>query len=50
MNILYISKLDGRPWMGPTYSVPNQVKAQSKYDNVFWYNLSNYGEEEGKKY
>lgn len=39
MNILYISKLDGRPWMGPSYSVPNQIKSQAKIDNVLWYNL-----------
>lgn len=39
MNILYISHLDGRPWAGPTYSVPNQIKAQTKYDNVFWFNF-----------
>ena len=39
MNILYISKIDGRPWSGPSYSVPNQVKSQAKYDNVLWYNL-----------
>lgn len=39
MNILYISNLDGRPWIGPTYSVPMQISAQSKYDNVFWYNI-----------
>lgn len=39
MNILYISKLDGRPWAGPTYSIPKQIEAQSKYDNVFWYNI-----------
>lgn len=39
MNILFISKLDGRSWAGPTYSVPNQVHAQSEYDNVLWYNL-----------
>lgn len=39
MNILYVSKIDGRPWSGPTYSVPNQVKSQSLFDNVLWYNL-----------
>lgn len=39
MNILYISQLDGRPWAGPTYSVPNQIKAQTGIDNVLWYNL-----------
>lgn len=39
MNILYISCKDGRPWAGPTYSIPNQIKAQTKEDNVLWYNL-----------
>lgn len=49
MNILYISKIDGRPWIGPTYSVPNQVAAQSQYDNVFWYNIVDSGEDAGKE-
>lgn len=49
MNILYISKLDGRPWIGPTYSVPNQVAAQTKYDNILWYNLVNEVIPEGEK-
>lgn len=39
MNLLYISSVDGGPWAGPTYSVPNQIKAQAKIDNVFWYNI-----------
>lgn len=39
MNILYISCVDGGPWAGPTYSVPNQVKAQTRLDNVLWYNF-----------
>lgn len=49
MNILYISKLDGRPWIGPTYSVPKQVAGQCKFDNVMWYNMTDYGVEEGKE-
>lgn len=49
MNILYVSKIDGRPWIGPTYSVPNQIAAQSRYDNVFWYNIIKNGEESGKE-
>lgn len=49
MNILYISKLDGRPWIGPTYSVFKQVKAQSKYDSVFWYNLCDEGLSAGQE-
>ena len=39
MNILYISLLNGVSWVGPTYSVPKQIEAQSEIDNVFWYNL-----------
>lgn len=41
MNILFISNLEGCPWAGPVYSVPKQIEAQSKFDNVFWYNISN---------
>lgn len=40
MNILYISNLTGNLWAGPNNSVPAQVEAQSKIDNVFWYNLN----------
>lgn len=39
MNILYISFLNGDSWAGPTYSVPTQIAAQAKYDNVLWYNI-----------
>lgn len=49
MNILYVSKLDGRPWAGPTYSVPKQIEAQSKHDNILWYNLCAEGVEDGKE-
>ena len=41
MNILFISKLSGNLWAGPNNSVPAQVKAQSEFDNCFWYNLNN---------
>lgn len=41
MNILYISHLSGKLSNGPSYSVPAQIKAQSSYDNVFWWNLTN---------
>ncbi|TYS59865.1 glycosyltransferase [Sutcliffiella horikoshii] len=41
MNILYISCLSGNKSAGLYYSVPLQIKAQSKIDNVFWYNLNN---------
>lgn len=38
MNILYLSHLEDMAFTGPNYSVPSQIKAQSKMDNVFWYN------------
>lgn len=40
MNILYISNLTGNLFAGPNHSVPAQIKAQSKIDSVFWYNLN----------
>lgn len=40
MNILYISHLIDTISAGPNYSVPAQIKAQAKYDNVFWWNLT----------
>lgn len=40
MNIVYYSKLNGAKCAGMTYSVPSQIEAQSKYDNVYWVNLS----------
>lgn len=40
MKILFLSKLSGNPWAGPTYSVPKQIFAQSKIDDVFWMNLN----------
>lgn len=40
MNILYISKLDGAPWSGPSYSIPMQINSQAEYDNIMWYNLT----------
>lgn len=49
MNILYISKLLGCPSAGPTYSIPAQVSAQSKIDNVFWYNLATTAESNWKE-
>lgn len=42
MNLLYISSLDGQKWQGPSQSVPNQISAQSQYDNVFWYDINPY--------
>ena len=40
MNILYITHLSGSLSGGPSYSVPAQIQAQSKYDNVFWWNMT----------
>lgn len=40
MNILFISKLTGNLWAGPNNSVPAQVLAQAKIDNVMWVNLN----------
>lgn len=40
MNILFISKLSGNLWAGPNNSVPAQILAQSKIDNVMWVNLN----------
>ncbi|MBD7909418.1 glycosyltransferase [Sporosarcina gallistercoris] len=45
MNILYITKLTGNMWAGPNNSVPAQIAAQSKYDNVFWYNINKVAKE-----
>ena len=48
MNILYLSHLNGASYAGPTYSVPAQIAAQSKIDNVFWYNATKTGCKEWK--
>ena len=48
MNILYLSHLSGALYAGPTYSVPKQIEAQSKLDNVFWYNATKSGSAEWK--
>ena len=45
MNILYISHLSNVISEGPNYSVHNQIKAQTKFDNVFWYNLTDADQE-----
>lgn len=49
MNILYLSHLGGASYAGPTYSVPKQIEAQSKIDNVFWYNATRGGKAEWKE-
>ena len=41
MNILFVSQLSGDRSVGPTYSVPAQVKAQMAFDHVYWLNLTN---------
>ena len=38
MKILFLSNTPGRSYSGPTYSIPAQVKAQSRYDDVIWFN------------
>lgn len=40
MIILYISALEGGKYSGPVYSVPKQVYSQSRYDKVYWINLT----------
>lgn len=50
MNILYLSHLSGASYAGPTYSVPKQIEAQSKLDNVFWYNATKSENTEWKTY
>lgn len=49
MNILYLSKLSGNPGAGPSYSVPEQIFAQSFVDNVFWINLNHQRRKEWEK-
>lgn len=39
MKILYVSRLEGNLWQGPTHSVPMQIKYQSLIDDVLWVNL-----------
>lgn len=49
MNILYVSNLNDLNYSGLTYSVPAQITAQSKKDNVFWYNVKDKGHKNWKK-
>lgn len=39
MRILFVSRLEGHKWQGPTHSVPMQVKHQASVDKVLWVNL-----------
>ncbi len=50
MNILYLSHLSGASYAGPSYSVPKQIEAQAKLDNVFWYNAVKNSKREWKEY
>ena len=38
LTILFLSKITGDRAAGPTYSIPAQVAAQAKIDNVLWFN------------
>ena len=49
MNVLFVSNLTGNLYAGPNNSVPAQVRAQSKVDNVFWYNINHVKREEWSK-
>lgn len=40
MKVLFISRLDGEEWQGPTHSVPKQVLYQKRYDDVRWININ----------
>ena len=40
MNIVYYTHLQGNKSAGLTYSIPAQVRAQSRIDNVYWFNCS----------
>lgn len=40
LKILYVTDLGGHDGVGPTYSVPAQVQAQSKLDDVYWLNVN----------
>ena len=48
MNILYITNLSGNLFAGPNNSVPAQIDAQKKYDNVFWLNMNHIRRDEWK--
>ena len=48
MKILYVSKLEGQNWKGPSHSVPMQIKYQAEKDAVCWLNLCPSSNEEWK--
>ena len=39
MKLIFVSKLDGQAWKGPSNSVPMQIKHQVAEDEVLWVNL-----------
>lgn len=49
MNILYISHLSNNIFAGPNFSVPASIRAQQKYDNCYWLNLTDACQEHWKK-
>lgn len=49
MNVLYFTFLKGEKFAGPTYSVPRQIAAQSKIDNVLWVNFCSASIDEWKQ-
>lgn len=40
MNIVYYTHLQGNKPAGLTYSILAQVRAQSRIDNVYWFNCT----------
>lgn len=49
MYVLYVTRLTGNSWVGPTHSVPMQIKYQSGVDKVFWINLRSSLKQEWKQ-
>lgn len=49
MVLLYISCVHGHSDAGPNFSIPASIKAQSKFDQVFWINTINVIREEWKE-
>ena len=45
MKILYVSAIEGGKHTGPYYSVPNQIGAQEKVDQIYWVNLTDINKE-----
>jgi glycosyltransferase involved in cell wall biosynthesis len=40
VNLLYVSNQPAKPWQGPYHSIPSQVNAQKRIDNVLWLNTN----------